>query len=200
MDQRRRDRRINTARQPRHYASFSSELIANARDLIFDHGFRRPITTTPANREQKIPQHLRPEWRMRDFRMKLHAINPARLIFHRVQSIVSECGHIKSGRHFSDVIAMTHPHVEFLRQPLEQKTSRVEHFQARITKLTIRRSSDRPTELTRKDLEPVADSERWTLDGFEPLRIWLGRGRVVNRRRPAGKDQTSRRAREDRLD
>src|ERR1043165_8543115 len=101
--------------------------------------------------------------------MKLHAINPARLVFHRIQSIVGQCGHIKSGRHFSDVIAMTHPNVELLRQTFEQATGRVEHFQSRIPKLTIRRSSDSTAQFPRKDLEPVADTERWTIDRFEQL-------------------------------
>src|ERR1041385_1854333 len=101
---------------------------------------------------------------MRDFRVKLHAIDPARLVFHGVQSVVSQCCYLKSGRHLRNVIAVTHPNVELLRQSLKQTTRRIQHFQARITKLTIRRCIDSATELTRKHLESVADSERWTID------------------------------------
>src|ERR1044071_2213772 len=102
--------------------------------------------------------------------MKLHAINTARLILHRVQSVVSKCCHMKTRRHFRDVIAVTHPNIQLRRQTLKQSTRHVQHFQSRITKLTIWRRSHLSSELARKDLEPIADPERWTIDRFEQLR------------------------------
>jgi len=95
---------------------------------------------------------------------------------------------------------MTHPNVELLRQPLKQTTRNVENFQARVAKLTVRRRGDVAAELARENLEPVTDAERWTIDGFEQLRMRLGRPGVVDGRRPAGKDQTAWRFRVNSID
>src|ERR1041385_4360490 len=132
--------------------------------------------------------------------MKLHTINAARLIFHRVQCVVSECGYLKTRRHFSDVIAVTHPNVQFLRQTLKQPARHVEYFQPRVTKFTIRRRCDVAAEFAGKNLKPITDAERWTVDRFEQLRMRFGRAAVVNGRRPAGEDQTFRRFRVNSVD
>src|SRR3954447_20017048 len=122
--------------------------------------------------------------------MKLHTVNAARMIFHCVQCVVGQGRYLKSRWHFSNVIAVAHPNVELVWQILKQPARDVENFQARITKLAIRRRGDSAAELARENLKPVADAERWTIDRFEQLRMRFGRAVIVNGRRPAGKDQS----------
>ncbi len=162
--ERSRNGRVNSTRQSRDDSSVVTKLSANAFDLFLDHCLRRPITATTANRKKKIAQHLRAQWRVRNFGMKLHAIDAARFIFHRVQSIVGERSHLKTGRHFSDVIAMTHPNVHLFGQTLKQTARHIENFQSRVTKLAIRRSSHIAAKLACKNLKPVTDAERGTID------------------------------------
>src|SRR3954447_22230043 len=95
---------------------------------------------------------------------------------------------------------MAHPNVEFLGQTLKEATRDVENFQARVTKLAIRRRFDVAAELAGENLEPVTNAERWTIDRFEQLRLRFGRAVVVNGRRPAGKDQTFGRFRVNSID
>ena len=56
---------------------------------------------------------------MCNLRMKLNTINTARLIFHRVQGVISQCSYLKTRWHFSDMIAVAHPNVELRWQTLK---------------------------------------------------------------------------------
>src|SRR5678815_376150 len=200
MDERCGHSGIHSAGQARHDAPFIAELSANTCDLILDNRFRRPITATAANRKQKVSQHLRAERRVCNLRMELNTIDAARLIFHRVQCVISKCCYMKARWHFCDMIAMTHPYVELLRQILKKTTRHVEHFQSCVAKLAIWRRGHVAAKLARKNLEPVTDTERWTVDRFEQLRMRFGRVVVINGRRSAGKDQTARRFRVNSID
>ena len=71
---------------------------------------------------------------------------------------------MKTRRHCRHVIAVTHPNVHLRRQTLKQPTRHIDNFQPRITKLAIRRSGNCSAKLARKDLEPVADAKRGTID------------------------------------
>src|ERR1041384_4137152 len=112
--------------------------------------------------------------------MKLHAINSTRRIFHRIQRIVSQRSHLEPGWHFRDVIPMTHPDVELGGQPLEQSARHIEDFQTRVTELAIRRCRNSSAKLAGKDLEPVADAERGTVDRLQQLWMRLGSTVVVH--------------------
>ena len=104
--------------------------------------------------------------------MKLYAVYTARLVFHRVKSVVSQRRNLETRRHFGDVIAVTHPNVEFSGQPLEQATRHIEDFQTRVTELAVRRRDHGTAKLARKDLEPVTNAERGTVDRLQQL--WMG--------------------------
>src|SRR4029079_1295949 len=157
-----------------------AKLSSYAFDLFFNNCFRRPIAAATANREQKVAQHLRTEWRVGHLGMKLHTVNSARLVFHCIQRVISQRCYFKTWWHFGDVISVTHPDVELWGQPLNQSTRHIEDFEARVTKLAIRRRGDSATKLARKDLEPVADAERGTVDRLQQLRMRFGRGVVVH--------------------
>src|SRR6185369_15903467 len=122
VHQRGRDSRIHSTGQTRYNASALAKLMADTFDLVLDNGFRRPIATTSAHREKKITQYLRAERRVGNFRMKLDTVDAARLIFHRVECIVSQRSDLKSWWHLRDVIAMAHPNVQFRWQALKQAT------------------------------------------------------------------------------
>src|SRR5687767_11497509 len=132
--------------------------------------------------------------------MKLHTIDAATLVFHRVQCVVRRCRQMKTFRNLRHMIAMAHPNVHLGRKALEQSAGDVENLQACIAKFAIRRSVNYAAEFAREDLKPVADSQRRTVDRLEQLWIGFGRLSVVNRRRAAGEDQTFRRTRVDGFD
>ena len=91
--------------------------------------------------------------------MKLHTIDPAALVLHRVQRVVGQRCHMEAFWNLRHVITMTHPNVHLSRQTLKEPACDVENFQPRITKLSIRRSDDITAKLTCEYLKAITDSE-----------------------------------------
>ena len=82
MNQGRRDRRINAAGQPEQHI-FACGLRAHGGDCFAEVVVHVPVVAATANVVREAGENRRTLFGMRHFRMKLHRVEPSRLVSHR---------------------------------------------------------------------------------------------------------------------
>ena len=126
--------------------------------------------------------------RVRDFRMKLHAIERSTLVLHRCEG-TGRCGRERF-EHIGqrvDLIAMTHPNGCFLRQTVQQ-VGIVVDVQRRATILTRLRVLYFGAQQLATDLHAVADAENRYAE-FQQARVALRCAFFINTARTAAENQ-----------
>ena len=90
------------------------------------------------------------------------------------------------------MVAVTHPHVDLLRQAGEETARRIDDLKARVAILAAVRRLYGTSKFVRDQLQAVTDSQDGRVAVSQQIVGKPGRGVVINRRRAAGKNQAFR--------
>ena len=166
VDQRRRDARVDAARQPEDDVVLP-HLLANPRHRLGDVVAHAPVAARAADVAHEPGQHRLALLRVGDLGMELHRVVAARLVGHAGDRAARRRGHQREPRrHRRHRVAVTHPHLEHpvafgrpeVLEVLEQPGVAVRPHLG-VAELAVVAPRHRPAELRRHRLHAVADAE-----------------------------------------
>jgi hypothetical protein len=191
VDQRRRHRRVDPARQPADDLLIT-DLRSDRRHLLFDDGVARPggpgITTV----EEEPFQDLHPARRVGHLGVELHSEDAPLPVLHRRHRRRRGGGDThESFRDHRDRVTMAHPHVLALGQVTEQHRAR-RHLERGLAELPGAGVGNGATQLHRHQLVAVTDAQHRDAE-LEDARIHPVGVLGVHRSRATGEDDAHRR-------
>jgi hypothetical protein len=194
MDQERRDRRIDPARKTAQNPALAN-LRVDRRNRLGPEGAHGPIGAQSRDLVDEIRQQPRAVRRVRDFEMKLHAIEAARFVGDCRQRRVLRGGNAgKSRRQVRHRVAMAHPNriaLTLFPYPFEQRAL-LQNLDLGAAEFAFMPGRDPATQLRRHRLLAIADAEDRHPGGKN--RIWNARRAfVVDGRGTARKNHRFRR-------
>ncbi len=200
VQQRRNHRRIDAAREAQQDLAVP-DLLTHTCDRVCDDVAGRPVTRAAADVVHEALHDRLALQRMRDLRMKLHAVEAPAAVLHGCQGRIPAAGrHLETRRQCFHAVAVAHPHLEEWRpafgvaEPTQQ--AGVARLDFRVTELAVRRCFDLAAQFGRHGLHAVANAE----DGHAELedRVRDARRVVeVHRLRSARQDHAGRPERSD---
>ena len=199
MDERRRGRRVDPARQPADHAGVA-DLRPDPLDLLVDHRGRRPGLDAAGDLAQEAVEDLLAVGRVDDLGMELDPVQAALRVLaggHRRARAGGE--RLESGRRLEDRVAVAHPARLLGRQPGEQPAAVTGEGELGAAELAGLGALDAAAERPDHRLHPVTDAEHRDPE-LEQLAAQLGGALGVDRGRAAREHQRARRALADRLE
>jgi hypothetical protein len=191
VDQDRRHRRVDAARQTEHDFAVLAHLCLDRLDDLVDDRTRRPIALEPGEFEEEVAQHHLAIERMRDLRVELDQLHLALVApRRRVGAGRRRAGDFEASRQRLDNIAMAHPDARLSAEPGEERPRRIAQLELRVAIFAaarIRRRHDLAAEQMADELHAVADAEHGDV-AFEERRVDRRRPLLVDRARPAAED------------
>ena len=127
---------------------------------------------------------------MANLGMELHGVHLALRVLNHRNRVFCAPGDAKAGRDFSHVVAVAVPHPQRRFQPGEELAIGIK-FQLREPVLAARRRLHPAPQLGRHELQAVANPKYRNFE-FEEALVTLWGGRIVNRGRTAGKNESLR--------
>jgi hypothetical protein len=168
VNERRRGRRVDAARQPADDAGIA-DLGADAFELLGDHRSRRPFLDAPGDLAQEPLEDLLPVRRVDDLGVKLDAVETTLGVLERSNRRTGAGGkRIEAVGRREDGVAVAHPALLFGRQPRQQLAAVTGQRQRCAPELTRLGAFDAAAELEHHGLHPVTDAEHGDAE-FEQL-------------------------------
>ena len=159
VDQRRRDRRVDPARQPADGPAVA-DLGADAGDLLVDHRGHRPRGRQRRPLVQEPPQHAHAVRRVDDLGMELHAVDPPPVVLQRGdRGVVGRRRRDEAVRHLGDGVEVAHPDVVDVRRVVGQQQRVGGAAQLGPPVLAAHAAADGAAELLGDQLGAVADAQ-----------------------------------------
>ena len=193
VQQRRRDRRIDAARQAQHDVAVTDLAADAVEDLRVKHR-HRPVAAAAGNLVGEVAQQFRPLRRVRDLGVKQRAVKTPAVVGDRGKGGGFAGGdRAKSGRQRIDLVAMAHPHLRALAlgpQPVEQQAV-VENVDKRAAELLVLAQRDAAAQFVAHRLHAVANAEHRNTEAEHDVGGARG-GALSDRGRPARQDDRAR--------
>ena len=179
MDDQRRDRRVDAARQPADDARVADPR-AHVLDLLGDDRGRAPGPLATADLVEEVLEDLRAVRRVHDLGMELDPVEaPGRRLEGGDRRGRRGRKRREAGRRLEDGVAVAHPAALLVREPVEQPAG-LRDAQLGTAELADIRALDATTQLEGHRLHAVADAERGKVE-LEQLRAQLRRPLVIDR-------------------
>ena len=186
VDEERRDRRVDTARE-RAEDAVVAHLLADRLHRSLDHVDRRPVGQQSTAVVEEPLQDRDTVRRVGDLRVELHGVQAALGILHRRdRDDVGVRPDAEPLRLADDRVAVAHPHL-LRRLHVGEQHARTVDRQRRAPVLALAGRRHLPAERLGHQLVPVADPEHRDAEVEHP-RIQMRRALLVHGRRPARQD------------
>ena len=181
--------RVDTTREATDDA-LGADLGTDPRDLLLDHGSRRPARRSARNLVEEVLQDLLAITGVDDLGMELHGVEAAvGILERRDRRRRRSGGDAGSWRRGDHGVAMAHPH-DLLRREIVEERGLAE-LRVRLAVLGDVVRFDRSPEIASHQLHPVTDPERRNPE-LEDRRVELRCALGVHRRRATRENQRER--------
>ncbi len=161
VDQHRRDRRVDAAREPADHPALA-DLGADLLDRLLLEGAHGPVALAAGDLAHEVAQERGAVRRVHDLEVELGGVELARLVGdHGDRRVRRGADHAEALRRLGHAVAVAHPHriaLALAPHPLEQRRI-LGHRHLGAAELAVVAALDRAAELLRHRLLAVADAE-----------------------------------------